>query len=57
MLVALLSELGEPRATVLATGGDAGRLSAGVAEIDQVVPNLTLEGLFLAAYGDLELGA
>jgi type III pantothenate kinase len=45
ILQEIRSELGEKRVPVLATGGYAELIAAGLPEIDSVQPNLTLEGL------------
>jgi type III pantothenate kinase len=47
ILQEIRSELGEKRVPVLATGGYAELIAAGLPEIDSVQPNLTLEGLLI----------
>jgi len=41
----IMAEIGEPRPRVLATGGLASVIGGDTESIDEVVPDLTLEGL------------
>ncbi len=52
ILVKLLEEIGSPT-TIIATGGDAALIAAGVVGIDHVDPSLTLEGLRALAMENL----
>ena len=49
ILQALVAEMGPPQPRLIATGGDATRVAAGLPEITAVDPDLTLDGLRIVA--------